>query len=115
MTKNLLVAPLKIPTGVVTNLCHMAVAVDLVPYGSVFTAAAIWQCFYCHTAMPRMPYGNALNAIWQYLDCHMAVSSLSMAVSYCQMAVAPLSPGTFLLPWLLLQCASQSAKHLEIF
>ena len=47
----------------------------------------------------------------------MAVPPLSLAVSYCQMAVAPLSLALSYcqVAWLLLQCASQSAKHLEIF
>ena len=35
----------------------------------------------------QMPYGNASNAIWQCLDCHMAVPPLLMAVAPLLLAV----------------------------
>ena len=51
----------KLTTGVVTNLCHMAM--DLVSYGNVFT----WHLD-CHMAVPPLS---------------MAVASLSLALPYC--------------------------------
>ena len=49
----------------------MTVAVFRLPYGSILSA--IWQCLDCHMAVPWLPYGSVLSAIWQCLDCHMAV------------------------------------------